>query len=496
MLIEARKKELVVLHRVIQKKNCSLQELANELHIPKRTIKELIRKVNFSLKQFLLMEEFIYSNHKGEIYTKETDQPKKLAVFYKLRLRYLQESNRFNYLMLLINYPQSAVPKKYLLEQLYISPSYLEKLTKQLNHSLNKFHLRIVSVQNCCVLEGNELSIRLYLYFFLSDTFEGDDWPFSSLELNTLKKKSKDEHREKNPKQEKNIYLLLALFICRNRQQARFSKISPEITELMDLLQRTHDYSECFTSFSAIYTCEEVETERAYFNYFFYCFFPNQISFQQKQVIGFLFSTSKNLICQQVDQLMTYLTQQFPINHLEDKKPIYFYFLVLAVILLELLGESSSSFSTLCFPETTSNQTASFIQEKKLREKIDTIFSNSRKKVQLSQYLSQLIQHLLQTEMKEQLLIHLQITKPFTGNYHLQSHLQKLFRNEAIKIIECPEHADLIITDQHEKISAETETFYLDTNHDTVLFGELIKAIQELYMKKRYENKTKSVGQK
>ena len=293
-----------------------------------------------------------------------------------------------------------------------------------------------------------------------------------------------------------NIYLLLALFICRNRQQARFSKISPEITELMDLLQRTHDYSECFTSFSAIYTCEEVETERAYFNYFFYCFFPNQISFQQKQVIGFLFSTSKNLICQQVDQLMTYLTQQFPINHLEDKKPIYFYFLVLAVILLELLGESSSSFSTLCFPETTSNQTASFIQEKKLREKIDTIFSNSRKKVQLSQYLSQLIQHLLQTEMKEQLLIHLQITKPFTGNYHLQDHLQKLFRNEAIKIIECPKHADLIITDQHEKISAETETFYLDTNHDTVLFGELIKAIQELYMKKRYENKTKSVGQK
>ncbi|HCD3067927.1 TPA: helix-turn-helix domain-containing protein, partial [Enterococcus faecium] len=82
--------------------------------------------------------------------------------------------------MLLINYPQTAVPKKYLLEQLYISPSYLEKLTKQLNHSLIKFHLRILSVKNCCTLEGNELSIRLYLYFFLSDTFGGNDWPFSS----------------------------------------------------------------------------------------------------------------------------------------------------------------------------------------------------------------------------------------------------------------------------------------------------------------------------
>ncbi|RCN55444.1 hypothetical protein B1134_06205, partial [Enterococcus faecium] len=81
MLIEARKKELLVLQMVIQKNNCSLQELS---------IKELIRKINVSLKQFLLIDEFIYSNHKGEIQTKETDQTKKLAVFSKLKLCYLK----------------------------------------------------------------------------------------------------------------------------------------------------------------------------------------------------------------------------------------------------------------------------------------------------------------------------------------------------------------------------------------------------------------------
>ncbi|RBS54059.1 hypothetical protein EA99_01854 [Enterococcus faecium] len=278
---------------------------------------------------------------------------------------------------------------------------------------------------------------------------------------------STDEQIEKISKQEKNIYLLLTLFILRNKQQAYFPKTSSEITELMDLLQHTHDYSEYFTSFSVSRPCEETETERAYFNYFFYCFFPNQISFRQKQEIGFLFSTSKNLICRQVGQLMTYLTQQFPLNHLENKIPIYFYFLVLAVVFFELLGESSSSFSTLCFPEATSNHSSSFIQEKKLREKIDTIFSKNGERNQISQYLSQLIQHLLQTETKEQLLIHLQITKQFTGNYHLQSHLQQLFRKDAVKITAYSEHADLIITDQHEKISDETETFYLDTTHNT-----------------------------
>ena len=80
MLIEARKKSYLF-YKWSFKNNCSLQKLSNDLHIPKRTIKELIRKINVSLKQFLLIDEFIYSNHKGEIQTKETDQTKKLAVF-------------------------------------------------------------------------------------------------------------------------------------------------------------------------------------------------------------------------------------------------------------------------------------------------------------------------------------------------------------------------------------------------------------------------------
>ncbi len=125
--------------------------------------------------------------------------------------------------------------------------------------------------------------------------------------------------------------MLLTLFILRNKQQAYFQKTSSEITELMDLLQHTHDYSEYFTSFSVSRPCEETETERAYFNYFFYCFFQIKSLFDKKQEIGFIFH-KQNLICRQVGQLMTYLTQQFPLNHLENKIPIYFYFLVLAVV--------------------------------------------------------------------------------------------------------------------------------------------------------------------
>lgn len=66
--------------------------------------------------------------------------------------------------------------------------------------------------------------------------------------IKCTKMNSTDEQIEKF-QNKKNIYLLLTLFILRNKQQAYFPKTSSEITELMDLLQHTHDYSEYFTSF-------------------------------------------------------------------------------------------------------------------------------------------------------------------------------------------------------------------------------------------------------
>ncbi len=106
---------------------------------------------------------------------------------------------------------------------------------------------------------------------------------------------STDEQIEKNFKTRKNIYLLLTLFILRNKQQAYFPKTSSEITELMDLLQHTHDYSEYFTSFSVSRPCEETETERAYFNYFFYCFFQIKSLFDKNRRLVFYFPQAKTL---------------------------------------------------------------------------------------------------------------------------------------------------------------------------------------------------------
>lgn len=128
MLTDAKKKELLVLYTIVQSNDCSLHELSQMLVTPKRTIKEIIRKLNEIIFQNLEIEKFIYSTPKGEIKLDPYHEDKKMTIFYYIKLFFLRESNRFNFLVLLFDSPNTSVSKKFLLEQLYISSSYLEKM--------------------------------------------------------------------------------------------------------------------------------------------------------------------------------------------------------------------------------------------------------------------------------------------------------------------------------------------------------------------------------
>ncbi|MEA4830571.1 MAG: ribonuclease P protein component, partial [Enterococcus thailandicus] len=82
------------LYEIIQSDTCSLQDLSNKLVIPKRTVKDLIRKLNQAISQLLEFHSFIYSTHKGEIQINEHYEKTKMQVFYYLKLIFLRESIR------------------------------------------------------------------------------------------------------------------------------------------------------------------------------------------------------------------------------------------------------------------------------------------------------------------------------------------------------------------------------------------------------------------
>ncbi|MEY8445852.1 helix-turn-helix domain-containing protein [Enterococcus ratti] len=485
MLIDAKKKELLVLYTIIQSNKCSLHELSQMLSIPKRTIKEIIRKLNGSIFQQLNIQRFIYSTPKGEIELDSQHKEEKVAIFHYMKLFFLRESNRFKFLMLLFDTPATPVSKKFLLEQLYISPSYLEKLTNQLNRSLKKFHLQIISRQNCYILKGNELSFRVYMYIFFFDAFQGIDWPLTSIKLSQVKKTPLSNElllSKKATKAQEKVYLLMATFLIRVSHYPLEDAQLLAIYEIMKILTKTKDFTGEMKNYLANFLPEKlVQNEILYFNFLLCYFFPNLIPEEQKTLFGYEFSKSNHPICRHVSFLVKKLAEYFPTIASVEKKYYYHYLIMMLTAFILLFEEKYEYFYALYFPNINSIIDGEDQQWEKIQEIIDTAFLNYPNKQLLINPLSRLIYTLLKTEEKKELVVHIQMNKMASGNYHIRNRLKNIFNDQFLHITENPEQADLIITDCFDSQQQTAEIFYLDPNRENELWLHLLHLIQRLH---------------
>ncbi len=484
MLIDAKKKELLVLYTIIQKESCTLQELTTTLLIPKRTIKEIIRKLNGTIFQHLKITNFICSTPKGEIQTIHPKPIEKMTVFYRIKLFYLKESNRFNLLLLLLDYPDVLVPKKFLLEQLFISPSYLEKLRGQLNKVLDRFQLRLVSRRNSYILTGNELILRIFMYLFFSETFQGIHWPLQSVRYTSFKKEKLLSHEllftKRTIKRYENSSLMMAIFILRSKQKPCTELASLPIYEIMKIIYQTKDFSGEFKNhFFSILPRTIAKDEVIVFNFLLCYFFPNLISDQQKTLFGYELSKSSHPICRNTSLLIKKLAEHFSFIDTTEKKYYYGYFITMMTSLLLLLEKNIEDFQTLFFPEKTLDRTMDDAQMTKINALVDCVYLHSPHKKMICLKLSQLIHALFQAEEKKELVIHFQVDKPLTGNYYIKKRLTNLFNEQFLQITESPEKADLIVTDGFEVQQSDVDIFYLDPDYGNEWWSSLIKAIQK-----------------
>lgn len=492
MLVDAKKKELLVLYEIIQSDTCSLQDLSNKLVIPKRTVKDLIRKLNQAISQLFEFHTFIYSNHKGEIQISEDYEETKMEVFYRLKLVFLRESQRFNYLLLLMDSPDVSVAKEELSQKLYISSSYLEKLTTRINKDLKKFHLQIISSNNCYTLSGDEQLIRIYLYIFLSDAFQGTEWPFTTIDLAAMKQEitlsdafQLSTHSET---EQKNIYLLYAVFKLRIKQASFLEAPTSDIQKLLRLLFHTYDFSGSFKNMTMEQSEKHAENELLVFNFMVLCFFPSWIPVQQKLLIGKYFRQVDHPFCQFAQKLTIRLTKYFPTIETTEKLAFYHYFITLALTLVSLLGESIIEFHTLYFPVVTEPISEDDVQFQSILKEISALCPTRLRSAHVIHYLSSLIYQLVCSETDTQFLIYLKMTKTLTGNYHLKNRLEKLFNHETILLTFSPENADLIVTDWFEAAQQTTPSFYWDLTNEEISWQKLVLFIQTLYDKKTQRN--------
>ncbi|HCB27775.1 MAG TPA: transcriptional regulator [Enterococcus sp.] len=323
------------------------------MSIPKRTIKEIIRKLNGTIFQYLKIANFIQSTAKGTIQTIEPSLNDKMSIFYRVKLFYLQESNRFKFLLLLFNYPDAHVPKKILLEQLYISPSYLEKLKRQLNKVLGRFQLQLVSRQNCYMITGNELFLRVFMYHFFTESFQGIQWPLKSLRYSSVKKEKLLSHELSTKtaiKQYETRFLLMAIFMIRSKLQHLDDPTMLSTYEIMRIIYQTKDFSGEFKQhFFSIFPQNIAINEIIIFNFLLCYFFPNLVSDQQKTLFGYELSKSNHPICRKTSLLVKKLADSFPFILTPEKKYYYGYFIIMMTSFILLLEKNVEDFQTLFF---------------------------------------------------------------------------------------------------------------------------------------------------
>ncbi|EPH93705.1 M protein trans-acting positive regulator [Enterococcus faecalis 13-SD-W-01] len=487
MLTKAKEKELLVLYTLTQKQKCSLQKLSEHLDIPKRTVKELIRKLNTAISYHLGIDTFILSTAKGEILISPAYAKNGMMVLYKLRICYFKESQRFNYLLLLIEYP--VLSKEFLLEELFISASYLDKLTNQINEKIKKYHLQVVVQQGKYSLTGDELHIRMYSYLFLADSFQGIEWPFQALSLKKLQKllhrSGISEPAKQSSARNMQFYFLVAIFIIRIKHQQLLEEPPDDIEEILTVFREQQDFSRILQRAAHTGISEKQwEIEYQHFNLFMCALFPNWISSEQKIEVGQLFFEKNNELCHQVKELTKKLSQEYAALQIPEKQASYNYFILLLAVLVLLIGDVVAEFYTLYFPKMASASGTSVKELAKIQKIVDTVFPPSKKTKTFNTFLSELIYAMLHSETTYPLMIYIQITKSITESYTLQNRLYQLFNNQTILLTDNYHDADLIITDWVEASERKKHAFYFDSANNQEIWKKLTHLIQDLYLKK------------
>ena len=354
---------------------------------------------------------------------------------------------------------------------------------RTIGHTFFKiFDIVIVSIKGIYQLTGNELSIRVFSFIFLQDSFQELAWPFSKISLEEIKKSLPDELLERSYKnvrmKKRAFYILYAIFKTRTSAQ-NFLKM-PHSKNLHSFFILINQYSHVTLFFLehsfADIQCETRKTEILYFNFLSRIFIPYIFSEKQTKQIEKLFIESNHPYCVLSKKLFKQVAYLLTNQH--DYQ--YVYYLSIFNAWYFLTEGNYYTFLTLYLPQPeicTPSDVAYFNRIK------GTVAKLVHQETHL-ELLSQLLYTLSVSEKKVQVRIYLQIIKDFYASYFIKTRLSSLYNTNAISITEDFTNADIIITDSFEKATSNQDIFYLDSIENEESWHELTEFIQQKYMAK------------
>ncbi|MBP2099971.1 helix-turn-helix domain-containing protein [Enterococcus rivorum] len=492
MLSTSKQKELLVLYSIIQKKQ-TLHSLSINLNIPKHTVKNYIQNLNYEIEQSFTSSIFIESNKKGEYWIPNKYSEKKILVFHELKLDHLKKSSYFQLLVLLTTNFQ--VSSKEVTEKLFITSSYLTRITKTLNKELVAYGFQITNSKTYLSLTGDEFSIRLFSFIFLNNSFQLLEWPFEQITKEELAPILPKETIADSTIATNSVYFWFAIVHTRVQHQAFLPNPDIATADALNLIKENYHLLNDFNYhiFSDIEK-SYLANESLYFIFASLFILSDIVPYQQMVHLGTLFS-KQNFLASEFSKLLIDATKiKFNRTFTDETESLFIYFFTIMYLAFQLLNSKSHLFFELYFPRVSYIVPKDNPKRANIEEFFD-VFLNDFFQINLEEekeafvfkeIFYTLIYRLLLMGKKVEVFIYLRISKDITGNAYFKNKISQIFNPEVVLITDNIEEANLIVADTFEFSKTNKSVFVLGSSKKYEQWVDLTQIIQKMILKKLF----------
>lgn len=475
-------RELNVLHQIITNHPTTLAILSDEMSIPKLTIKGDILKLNaYFLECTNNKNDLIVSSNQGFITINSMFVDNAITYFYQLKLFLSNNSSLFRLCVLfLTNY---SISKQQIIDNLFISETYLFKLCSQLNDCIAPFNLSVHSSNQIFKLEGDEICLRLFSYIVLQDFFQGIEWPFDS-----ETPKINFDNSESSVSLTKNHAFYLLSEITKQRfSNSKYLIIKPNssLYSLMKLIQDNYDVSETLKKNFFVSLPQNIaKSEKIYFNFFTRIFLSDLIPSEAKLRLGRKFEYFNHPVCLFSNEIYSRFSNVSCDSADSTEKEIYLYYLTIFNVLYSIIGDKYRLFLDLMLPIPYLNITKNDDYMNIIKTEIHLLFEDK----ELEKYIAGLLYTISSSKKETTLKLYIQMSKVFTNVYIIEKRIRAVFNSKNIIFTNDFSQADIIITDSLEKQSEHQILFYLDSVNNSSRWLDLMTLIQKKFFEKIGDN--------
>lgn len=316
--------------------NWTTDKLAEKLNRKKRYTKELLKELKSDISYFLDDDLDIEISLNGEITVNKKCSEALLRLFYSLKLAYLKETNEFKFFHFFLENPTCSINS--ISDQLFLSLSYTRRIIKKINSYLKPFDFKINEDKGNCSLIGNELSICLFFYVLMNDTYHSLPWPYTT----------KDLPQHINFRQ--SLHIMLTIINSRKNSNATVPKLKPKSSWIISQMKETYNFIPDFKLKNTYYEDSLNETEiEDYFIFFTHIYSPHLIPKDIKVSLGKQFLYAPEHLSLFSRNLSFKIINEFQLDYHEEKQYLLIYYLTMLDCFYEIMKKTTILFEDIIF---------------------------------------------------------------------------------------------------------------------------------------------------